>query len=291
MTSLSILDSAHFATLPPQFETSYQNNIQIAPINPVRSFQKKAKPINEFFTSTDAFFTRQLFTYSTIRGVTTLSQTCQFFYFMYHQMFPRLEMRLGNLHTLKDLSAYLSNLDIKEHINLSALDITLPNLNSESLEPILRHTGLLQTLSMYTLNAENMERLRECLKSNPRLKGLHLKYQPISGPEYKVKNIIDEIEVKNRIPVYVDNKRSKGALSRMSAFTNRFNGIIFCSTLWTSVALCIFLGIKYDVNPEYLILIICGVIFSTCATLITQAILRDRCAKRATFHPDYEALN
>lgn len=102
MTSLSILDSAHFATLPPQFETSYQNNIQIAPINPVRRFQKKAKPINEFFTSTDAFFTRQLFTYSTIREVTTLSQTSQFFYFMYHQMFPRLEMRLGNLHVLNN---------------------------------------------------------------------------------------------------------------------------------------------------------------------------------------------
>lgn len=291
MTSLSILDSAHFVTLPPQFETSYQNNVQIAPINPVRRFQNEAAPVSDFFTTTNALLTRQLFTSGTIREVTTLSQTCQFFYFMYHQMFPRLEMRLGNLHVLNSLSSYLSNLDIKQHINLSALDITLPNLNSELLEPILRHTGLLQTLSMYTLNAQNMEKLNACLESNTRLKGLHLKHQPISDPEYKVKKIIDKIEVENQIPVYIDNKRSKGALSRMSAFTNRFNGIIFCSTLWTSVALCIFLGIKYDVNPEYLILIICGVIFSTCATLITQAILRDRCAKRATFHPDYEALN
>lgn len=291
MTSLSILDSAHFATLPPQFETSYQNNIQIAPINPVRRFEKEAAPINEFFTSTRALFTRQLFAYSTIREVTTLSQTSQFFYSMYNHLFPRLEMRLGNLNFLNDLASYLRNLDIKQHINLSGLDITLSNLNFKSLEPILKHTALLQTLSMYTLNAQDMEKLNTCLESNTRLKGLHFKYQPMSSPKYKVKNIIDKIELENQIPVYVDNKRSKGALSRMSAFTNRFNGIIFCTTLWTSVALCIFLGIKYDVNPEYLMLIICGVIFSTCATLITQAILRDRCAKQAIFHPDYEILD
>lgn len=285
------IDQIRFAELSPQVQDSYQNGIQIATVPSLTRFTNKATPISEFLTHSDSSLTRQFFTHMPVREVIALSQTSQFFYRLYNQMFPRLEIRLTSLDALNKLSLHLQSLKRDQSINLRALDLQSIQPNFESLTPLIRHSLFLQTLNMPYLNAQDMEGFRQCLNSHHFLKDLHFRSHPISSPVYKTKNLIDQIATRNQIPVYIDNRQSEGTLSRLSSFKSRFNTLIFCSSLVASIALCIFLGIKYEISPEYLFMIICGVIFSTCMVLIAQAQLRDQCAKNKTFYPDYEALN